>query len=358
VRAARHVLVLNRMKLSLRLLLASVPLAGAILCFSGVAKAQSVTIAGPLTRSVPRGSLPAHPSGVAADVINYSDCAADELLEIPLSITAGANSGDTIEVWAGEGTTDCASSQNRMGNTAQCWRVASGIPTLSKTSAKVRAQDVLSQFGKAAKEPAPLPADASVCESPIIGPGAHVITLSILLVNGQTAEGTAATLPVIAALQGPTLGTIAVSDGDGAVKVLLPVITDTSATGVRIYCDSTSPKDSLSACTSAVLASDRRAPPPEEYACASVDSVTTAVTVNGLKNDVTVTVAAAATDRYGNIGPLSPLACARPTAAPQEGARSCAVSRVGANAGAASFGASIALAAVLMRRRRRARRVS
>src|SRR5439155_1944556 len=114
----------------------------ATLLTASEARAQSVTVTGTIERRA-SGSLPAHPGGIDVKIINYSDCSSDEYLHVPLTLS-GIAPGNTIEAWAGEGTTDCTNITNRTAGTIQCWRVGSGPGTTQTTALDLRAQDIMS----------------------------------------------------------------------------------------------------------------------------------------------------------------------------------------------------------------------
>jgi hypothetical protein len=411
---------------------------------TSVARAQSVTVTGTIERRVASGSLAAHPGGIDVKIINYSDCASDEYLHVPLTLS-GIAPGNTIEAWAGEGTTDCTNTANRTAGTIQCWRVGSGPGTTQTTALDLRAQDIMSQFGKATKEPNPAPGTSDICNSASIAPGPHNILVSIFFINGQTGTGTAATLPITVAMQAPAItGTLTIEGADTIAKVTLPNNADTSIKGYDIYCDpptsagavdgssdatssafdgatqgpqcaetgapavvdsgadgndgaatdasSTSTSDACglatnpseppptggsATCSSSVLIPGGgttteagttgvtpRPPPPGTYKCGHVDGTSSSVTVTGLANNVHYAMAAATTDIYGNVGPLSALKCVTPQpvddfwklykgAGGGAGGDFCALEAAGMPAGTTVFGASMMAALVALVRRRR-----
>ena len=439
---------------------------------AGDAQAQTttgptVTVSGIVTRDGPD-----HPPNIAANVINYADCLANETIHIPLTIT-GIAAGNTLEAWAGEGTVDCTNVTNRTAATAQCWQVESGINgSVQTTSADLRAWDIISQFGATTKVPTGQINTGAVCNSSTISAGPHTITISFFFTNGVNGVGTGATYTITAAMQAAALnGTLGLSDpgagaGDGLVKVTLPNSSDLSIQGYQFYCDpapsagaagsatdattdttpvgttvgdsslippscngsvgtpdsGASPEDAgddasdggdasdassdsgdssapivdastsdacglpinatpsseagtQTACTSSVLIPGSttnseggvtstvvRPPPDPIYKCGSSAATSSTVTISGLTNGVNYKIAAAASDIYGNVGPLSALVCATPQPIDDfwnvyggpAGGGFCALEGAGMPAGAAAFAGAMLVAAIgLVRRRRR-----
>lgn len=107
---------------------------GALLCASPrLARAQSIGIfqQASLPRldasgnQVQKRDLAFNPEGVS-----YQDCLDDQRIRFTLQLAGFPTSGGTgaLEVWAGLSGNDCSDQTRRVGNAANCWKLATGIP--------------------------------------------------------------------------------------------------------------------------------------------------------------------------------------------------------------------------------------
>jgi MYXO-CTERM domain-containing protein len=358
-----------------------------------------------------------HPHGVLANTLNLEDCVADLYYEFEIGV-ANPSPSYALEAWVG--TQDCSQLANRQTSvTSVCWPVA---PFQQATNTPflldVRMQDIASGAFTTTHPVVYSPTtDPSVCqEQTQTGPTS--LTLYLFFVDGgANTVGSVQAYPItLDERAGDVQGNISVAPGDGVLVVAVPRTTDPDTQGYNVYCDgpaaATSHADAgdtseagvspAGSCESSVLTaggasaqgtatSEAGAPGVAEggapgvdafqygqpsatkYLCGSAAASAATITVAGLKNDVHYSVAVAAVDAAGNVGPLSNVACGEPFAGaggtcasgagtpasacdPGGGrAGSCATENAGAPGGTSGLGVlMLASIAAIGRRRKRA----
>jgi MYXO-CTERM domain-containing protein len=150
------------------------------------------------------------------------------------------------------------------------------------------------------------------------------------------------------------------------------MLEDQFISSFQLFCDP--PPNDPNAVASAVTLGDAGMPSPEcpasselvpgasaaalqHLRCGSASQVTLSGTADGLVNGVPYNVAVASVDTFGNVGPLSPLACQVPQAKPAPEASSGACSFAGTRGAEPGFALMTVglLGGALARRRRRDR---
>ncbi len=340
----------------------------ALLLGARVAGAQTATIS--LKTSLPRyesdGTTPVKKRQVNPEVINFSDCFDDQLIDLTVT-TSGANpAADTLQVWAG--TQDCKPVAARSGTTQQCWRVAGNLPLSATTNVKIPVRTLVRRntsgdsVGDYSKDP-------SVCNDISL----TTYSLFLLWLRGAGTEpvGTGDQVDIqVKTVRPGALTGVQVLPGNTRLIVTWASTGEAGAVdqaGVRVYCD---PQISLSsadtkeetvcpdastdasdgsgdasdldasvdsgcftrtvsvpgtggACGSQNLVSktsDGGTPalPDKKYVCAELGGGTSTRAVvetfdgKPLVNETKYAVALAATDSFGNVGSLGTPTCASP----------------------------------------------
>lgn len=354
--------------------------------------------------------------------ISRADCLSKDVYTFTVTVSANFNQlGYSLEVWATNAGGDCSTTEARMGANAICWKLGSysGI-TSTALDIPITVRDIVG--GSAApptwQGPGSKDGDDSVCT----GTGADTpqpVLLYFLPVQGNTVGagfvyGTSPTAQIKVDLVPPRAPTtIDLGIGDESLVLRWSQSTSPDVAGYRFFCDpppgsegSTPPTSSLdgglptmpgcggasgtagasggssgspatagasggqscvqpsSACASNVILPGVYA--DAAYECGSVAGLTaTSGSTRSLKNGFTYTVAVAAMDGVGNVGVLSPVACAAPApidtffkvyrdAGGQAGGGFCSTGPVGETVGVGALGLVAALGLV-GRLRRRAR---
>ena len=336
---------------------------------SATAAAQSVTIAG-VTRVVHElpgaGTLP-------ETQINFADCNADDPLT--LTLTLQEYQEYALEVWAG---TACDALTNRLGPTATCWRVYTAQPTSETHLAEIRIRDLLlgrTQAGLGS-ELEQLP-DSAACESVTKATAPQMLTVFAMLIDESARVVASATWKATYRLNGsPSPARVSASSGDRQLLVDFsyegsPMLGDQFISSFELFCDP--PPNDPNAVAHAATLDDAGMPPEcpvsselvpgasaaalQHLRCGSASQVTLRGTADGLVNGISYNVAVASVDTFGNVGPLSPLACQVPQAKPAPEASSGACSFAGTHGAEPGFALTTLglLGGALARRRRRGR---
>jgi hypothetical protein len=336
---------------------------------SATAAAQSVTISG-VTRVVHElpggGTLP-------ENQINFADCSADDPLTLTLALQDYQELA--LEVWAG---TACEALTNRLGPTATCWRVYTAQPTSETHLAEIRIRDLLLGRTRAglASELEQLP-DSAACESASKAIAPQVLTVFAMLVDASAQVVSSTTWKATYRLSGSRApARVSASSSDRQLLVDFsyessPMPEDQFISSFELFCDP--PPNDPNAVANAVTLDDAGMPPEcpvsselvpgasaaalQHLRCGSASQVTLSGTADGLVNGVSYNVAVASVDTFGNVGPLSPLACQAPQAKPALDASSGACSFAGTRGAAPGFALTTLglLGGALARRRRRNR---
>lgn len=402
----------------------AVPAAAALMLLALPAGAQTITVntaqsfrtdsAG--TRQQVRGTQ-YNPEG-----INRSDCLGpdDKGLTINYSLTiAGLTTTNlALRVFASVGQ-DCVALTQRSGQNPQCWAVTGSVMPLVQQTVAVRAQDVVSQVDQGMKVVEPPPATVAACNGK--SEGIFDVTLYFLLLQpGGEAAGTGAKLGVKAKVTGPPAPTgLTASAGPGLLTLNFTPQRSNSLVGYQVFVADTSglltdagtiPTSDASQGTDAAAtmdadvdagtdadvdaAADDAATQVDSGSGSTTDSGSSSggtcpgslvegktpdglppytttgstgatITVKGLENGRTYSVAMAGQDSFLNVGPLSNVACAAPidvvdffdayrAAGGQAGGGYCNTGGVGLG-GSAGLGAAAALFGLALVRRRRGR---
>ena len=334
---------------------------------SATAAAQLVTISG-VTRVVHElpggGERPAHH-------INFADCDADDPLT--MTLTLKAYQGYALEVWAG---TACDLLTNRLGPTATCWRVYNAQPTSEVHQAEIRIRDLLLGRTRAGlgSELEQLP-DSAACESASQEKGPQILTAFAMLIDESDQVASTAIWKAQYRLNSsPSPTRVSASSGDRQLLVDFsyessPMLEDQFISSFELFCDP--PPNDPNAVANPVTLDDAGMPLEcpvsselvpgasaaalQHLRCGSASQVTLRGTADGLVNGVSYNVAVASVDTFGNVGPLSPLACQVPQAKPAPEASSGACSFAGTHGVEPGFALTTLglLGGALARRRRR-----
>jgi hypothetical protein len=336
--------------------LASIALFAVIAAIAAPARAQAVT----LTESGIRRNVPLHADPTARLWISRSDCLADDVLYFPLTLTNYA--GYSLEVWAGN-SADCTDDTQRSSAAALCWRMHAATPTAYQTTIPIRVQDLIAGRTPGAGTAADCNGATRFFSSPV------QVTLYFMLMQGTSISGTtgvkwstkydlvgpARPIAVGAGADGTTITVTWISnaDGDAAGHILLcdPPRGVVSAAG-----DAGLLPDGCSRQVQLVPGEVPSADTVARYQCGAAGAADTSFAIRGLFTRQPYAVAVASVDRVGNIGPLSPFACAstQETQADTDvlGRGGCSIGRAtGTGRWALLAGALFALAILRARRR-------
>ena len=297
--------------------------------------------------------------------VSYQDCLDDQRIRFPI-VLAGFEGNASFEVWAGLGGADCKVQTNRTGINAICWQLITGIPLQTNTLVDIPVRKIMS--GAPPFRPAEPVSDASVCGRIDL---AQISVQFLYFKPGQLATpavhkdlqvtvDTVGPSPPSGMRTLPGNGRITVQwdniSGEGGVSVLTGVrvycdrgestpITIQTEAGTSLVCDDAGTDDAGDATVDAscveveneggtttvqtdcgsgafVAAANERIVPDAQFdakfLCGSIfgnsgtsviaDSLAGAPLANGSK----YAVAVAATDAYGNNGPLSDPICETP----------------------------------------------
>jgi hypothetical protein len=337
-----------------------------------------------ITHSVPRdGYRPNH-------WLNYSDCAQNDVIDFPLTVTGGA-SGYQLQAWAG--SNDCTIPAVRASAQGQCFLLYSSASGSANPALEIQVRSILAGYTLLNQNPAMTPdagaidagatstvpvailtnLGAEACDEPAaMSPSPIPIQVYFMLVdpsNSDEVVGTWATWNASAKLDGPPPpDTLTAAVGDRELVLHFSYDdqeSDQTLNGYQFYCD---PQPGLAAAADAGLAPTDAgvaacgAEPSQvlipaaphlnlPLPCGTAPLTATGGTVSGLVNGVPYDVAVAARDTYENVGPLSMLACDVPEPSKNsQNVRACSFSPRRATAPIFPLGAL--LACWLWRRRR------
>jgi hypothetical protein len=291
--------------------------------------------------------------------VNLQDCHGDQSIEFPLTVT-GFAPGDLAQIWATNGSTDCADPNFRPGTmSVHCTQVGT-FPLTNTTQTTIKVKTLLGATGVTTL-------DSFGCPSVDISS----ITVYFLILRGGAATTAVAkdTVPIKVDTQGPIgLTGVKALPGNQAITISWNSVGEAGAQdiiGAQALCDPTPTPSSateagtVQVCTEAgATAPDADAAETPEPTCSTVAgeagtagaaipalaaipsdglacttqafATTTAVpcgSVNGttgntiridnisgapLKNDTVYAVAVAGTDSFGNVGAVSSAVCQFP----------------------------------------------
>jgi hypothetical protein len=297
----------------MRRLFALFALFALIAAMAAPAHAQSVT----LTESRFSRNVPLHTDPTARLWISRSDCLANDVLYFPAFLTN--YTGLSLEVWAGDGP-DCKVDTQRSSSAAGCWRVYAATPTTYETTIPIRVQDIIAGEMRTPVGGAGTAAD---CDPMAYATTAPVqISLYFMLISGTAWQGTAAMWSTKYDLVGPAPPTAVGAKADGTtLTATWGSNADQDVAGYILLCDP--PPGVLPAASDAGLFPDgcsRRVQLVPGYVpsadvvardqCGAAGKADTSFAIPGLFARQPYAVAVASVDRVGNIGLLSPIACA------------------------------------------------
>jgi len=280
--------------------LATVLLAAA----SGPAAAQSnvsITLNPFATRDVPgKGS-----NNQYRYWINRADCLANDVLHFQTTVTGAVLSGSRVlEVWASQ-SADCTLVTNRGIASNVCWLVYQGTPSSLVYQVHIRAQNIVAQNFPSTRE---WEATAAACAA---GPSAdRALKLHFMIMEGSQQVGTHAlwTQTGVDVQPPSTPYDVTVEPGKERLLVNWSAPTSPDLLEWRFYCDEA--PDGCPRTTRALIPGQI---PSEAHRCGTVlGDITRSGHAEGLTNGVDHAVGVLATDRVGNVGALSELACAAP----------------------------------------------
>ncbi|HYQ02525.1 MAG TPA: hypothetical protein VER96_27825 [Polyangiaceae bacterium] len=294
--------------------------------------------------------------------INRKDCLTDDFFRLP--ITLSDYGGYSLELWAGTG---CELVTNRQATTATCWQLASVVPQSELISMQVSVQKLLS--GRTSGD---VP-----CEPTSTDRAPQTLAIYALLIDANQYPSASATLNVFYRLLGPEPRDIEyVSSGDGRAMVkLAPYSYDQYEDGVQLFCDPP-PNDPNAAANTQTITDNAGVFVPvcaqsaelipgadgaslQHLRCGFGHKDALIPVATDLINGVSYNIALASVDTYGNVGPLSPVACQVPQArGAHQTINACAFSGVSRSERASVFASLLAIGVACGRRLRRGCRAS
>ena len=297
--------------------LATVLLAAA----SGPAAAQSA-VSITLNQTFVTRDVPDKGNNLYRYWINRADCLADDVLHFQTTVTGAVLSGSRVlEVWASQ-SADCTQAFNRGIASNSCWLVFQNTPSSLVYRVDIRAQNIVAQNFPSTGE---REASAAACAAGTAVDRA--LKLHFMIVEGSQMVGTPAVWEQTGFDVQPPEPPFDVSVEPGKERLLVNWRTTTIPDLLewRFYCD-----QAPNGCPDSTPALVPGQVPAEAYRCGTVvGDITRSGHAVGLPNDVDYAVGVLATDKVGNVGELSELACAAPELhaedVPAPG-RSCSIS--------------------------------
>lgn len=325
------------------------------------AAAQTMTISNPDSlprvdgqgQPVTKRPITLHPEGVSRQ-----DCLDDQHIHIPMALTGYAAQA-SLEAWASLAGVDCTSPTSRLGPQSVCWRVGS-VPLAPTVQVDVPLRRLLEEVPGAL---APADGDARCAAVD----GTKLAVHFLYFAPGQLATPSAAASVVVDVDTAPPTppAELRAVPGDGHVMVdWAPPPGISVLAGVNVYCaPNTAGSPGTAACESSPLALASAAERDATLRCASaIGAGAVVVERTGDSEPFTAgasyAFAATASDSFGNVSPLSALACAvapQASSGDRDDGSGCAVSSTTPRgAGVGVGGALLAIAAAWLARRRRA----
>jgi hypothetical protein len=288
--------------------------------------------------------------------INLQDCLEDQKIRFDL-VFRDFEANGRLEAWASLAESDCREVANRVGNMAQCWQVGGPIPLEVLPKLDIPVRELLSG---AANGPANPVKDASLCRL-LDRTDLRVLFMYFAPGERDTPKASGVVRLTSDMVGPPAPAPVEVRQGDARISVLWQVGEGLQSGGV-VYCDANVGTDAgAPTCASAGFKAGA-APPVAQNAlhqCGTSltnEAVVTA-TANGapLANGSSYAFAVRARDGFGNLGPLSPVVCATPEAAPADGEGGGCTAFGAGGVTSSSGGGLLFLAALLVSRLRRSR---
>lgn len=333
--------------------------------FSTPAAAQGITVT---ISSVTRGAPDGYPPSNRVVAINRADCLADERLSVTLGFLGPGLQSYALELWVGNG---CDQRSARQSVLPTCWQVYSGLPTNIVTNVEVGVRDLLSGLttGHLAGEGGASSQDAA-CEPTSSAVGPQSLTLYALLTDPNQdvfGDATWKTTYKLIPPQPPDIVSVASGDRKLSVDLMYTSFADTAVDGVQLFCDP-APNEPNADANGRTTTDDAGAPIPscppsaelvpgadaaslQHLRCGSATKTALTAVAGDLTNGVSYNVAAASVDTYGNVGPLSSVACQAPQARTANSkVQACAFAGPRSGASACWLTCLIAISAALSRR--------
>jgi hypothetical protein len=287
------------------------------------------------------------PVSLNPEAINARDCREGQRIRFPVVMT-GFQPHAVVQVWASTGS-DCAIPMNRAGDAAPCWSVVPSVPIQANVMVDVPVRALLSPT-----------ADETACGTVDL----TTIDVQVLMFSNADADTAIVSkhVTIVADTVGPEPPTASIFAGNGRARVEVRALGGgiQSIAGVKAYCEKSAAPN---ACVAAGLV-PRDEPDPTKECGSVVGSTGSTFFTDPLGNGENHAVAVAAMDAFGNVGPLSTIACTVPSPDAETKVQSleeptgCAIgaatrrARGGAFAAFALLGASVL---AIARRRRAAR---
>lgn len=266
---------------------------------------------------------------VPTSQINLADCLTDD--KIGLVLELAEYQPYELQIWAG---TACDQVSSRPPSaTATCWLLYNEQPTVPVSTAYFSVRELLR--GRTEGESGGNGTSANVPECTLISTAsaAQVLNTYVMLLDPNNSVVAAATWQATFKLRAPPPPeVVSVGSGDEQLSVNLEpsTLADQAVRSVELYCDP-APNDSNAAANAQVASGGSGAFIPmcspsaelvpgadasslQHLRCGSAPVITSAAVTDRLINGVSYNIAAASVDTYGNIGPLSGVACQVPQA--------------------------------------------
>src|SRR6185369_17267931 len=281
---------------------------------------------------------------VPTSQINLNDCLTDDTVGFVLELAE--YQAYALEIWAGVA---CDTLTARYPPTATCWRISSEAPHSAITTVHVSVRDLLR--GRTSGELGEGGTSSTVpeCTPASTVTAAQILDTYVMLLDAGGSVGASSIWRASFKLKpAPPPQVIAVESGEGQLSVHLapPTLANEEVSRVELYCDP-GPSDPNAAANAQIAAGGVGAFTPmcspstelvpgadatslQHLRCGSAPRTTATTVADGLVNGVSYNIAAASVDTYGNIGPLSEVACEVPQAEvprareSEERARACA----------------------------------
>jgi len=316
-----------------------------------------------VSRALPHGAL-------EENRINFADCLAND--SIKLTVELQNYDGYALEVWAGVA---CDVTVNRPPSAnATCWQVYSKQPDDVIQSIEFSVQDFLRGRTRAgvANDDTPPTAEAA-CEATSSVSSAQTLQAYVTLIDANNVVGAQASSRFAYRLNGSPPPEFSVSSGDGQLILNFTpgaIQLDAHFAGTQFFCDPPPGDPNATANATDAGSEDVMCRPSVELIggssaaslqhlrCGEAKADVTRGIADGLVNGVPYTVAVAAVDNFGNVGPLSPPQCEVPHAKPASDnrAEACSFTGLGSGRRGSALALLLALGATLARRSGAARR--
>ena len=257
--------------------------------------------------------------------ISREDCLTDDRIGFRLELQRFE--GYALELWAGQA---CDTQNARHSTTPTCWKLTDAQPQSETFEVFIGVRDLLSGRTNGEATGNGTSSNVPACKSAVRG--AQILTMYALLLDANESTAASTTWQSTYRLDPPPPpGVVSVQSGDRQVSVeISPLVADQTFNGVELFCDP-APNDPNAATNAETTIDDAgvsvaACPPSTELIpgadaaslqhlhCGSASKTTLTAVADGLVNGVSYNIAVASVDTYGNVGPLSGIACQVPQA--------------------------------------------